>query len=208
MTDNIDVFYDFRSPYAYFAAHRLRHRLFQAPVPVNWNWRPISIDVLLNLQAGREPLAAYVDPLPAPKRRHLLADVRRCAEMYDAPLKSPRPARPNPQTALCLALLLRKRGIADCNFRNAVFAALWEEQRDIADSVVLGDCLSNTDVTLSTIEEASSSQFRAELIRETQQAYESGIFGVPTFVLGDEIFFGNDRLDMVGWRLRKQGPGR
>ena len=116
--------------------------------------------------------------------------------------------RPNPQIALCLAWLLRKRGIADCNFRNAVFAALWEEQRDIADPLVLGDCLSNTEVAFTTIEEASSPEFRAELIRETQQAYESGIFGVPTFTLGDEIFFGNDRLDMVGWRLRKQSLGR
>jgi 2-hydroxychromene-2-carboxylate isomerase len=201
---DIDVFYDFRSPYAYFVAHRLRHQLFQAPVPVNWNWRPVSIDVLLNLQAGREPLAPYVDPLPAPKRRHLLADVRRCAEIYNAPLKPPRPARPNPQTALCVASLLCKRGIADCNFRNAVFAALWEEQRDIADLSVLRDCLSTTDVAFTTIEEASTPEFRAELIRETQQAYQSGIFGVPTFMLGDEIFFGNDRLDMIGWRLRKQ----
>jgi 2-hydroxychromene-2-carboxylate isomerase len=42
-----------------------------------------------------------------------------------------------------------------------------------------------------------------QLISETQRAYEAGVFGVPSFVLGDEVFFGNDRLDMVGWRLQK-----
>jgi 2-hydroxychromene-2-carboxylate isomerase len=202
MTTDIKVYYDFRSPYAYFSAHRLRHRQFQPLVPVSWNWRPISIDVLLNLQAGRAALAPYVDPLPAPKRRHLLADVRRCAEMYGASLKPPRPSRPNSQIALGVSLLLRKRGVEDNSFRNAVFAALWENQRDIADPIVLGECLGTTGAA-SIVAEASSSETRAELISETQRAYEAGVFGVPSFVLGDEVFFGNDRLDMVGWRLQK-----
>lgn len=208
MSVEIDLFYDFRSPYAYFTAHRIRHGSFQAPVPVRWNWRPISIDVLLNLQAEREPLAPYVDPLPAAKRRHLLADVRRCAEMYNAPLKAPRPARCNPQIALCVALQLSRQGRADCAFRNAVFSALWEEQRDIAEPSVLADCLGGTADATRTIDDACSPDARAELVRETQQAYQAGIFGVPTFTLGREIFFGNDRLDMVGWRLRQHGSVR
>jgi 2-hydroxychromene-2-carboxylate isomerase len=180
--------------------------LFEAPVPATWHWRPISIDILLNLQACREPLAAYIDPLAAPKRRHLLADVRRCAEMYRAPLKPPQQPRPNPQSALCISLLLRKRGIANENFRNAVFDAYWKDQRDVGAPAVLKDCLSDTDVALDIIDEASSSVARAELIADTQRAYEFGVFGVPTFALGDEIFFGNDRLEMVRWRLTNQIP--
>jgi 2-hydroxychromene-2-carboxylate isomerase len=39
------------------------------------------------------------------------------------------------------------------------------------------------------------------LAEDTKLAYASGIFGVPTFVCNNEIFFGNDRLDMLGWRL-------
>jgi 2-hydroxychromene-2-carboxylate isomerase len=167
MTKGIDVYYDFRSPYAYFLAHRLRHRQFEAPVPVGWNWRPISIDVLLNLQAGRAVLAPYVDPLPAPKRRHLVADLRRCAEMYGAPLKPPRPTRPNSQLALCVSLLLRRQGVDDDPFRNAAFVALWENQRDIADPIVLKECLGATDAEF-IIAEASSLETHTELISETQ----------------------------------------
>jgi 2-hydroxychromene-2-carboxylate isomerase len=70
MAVTIEVCYDFRSPYAYFAAHRIRSRLFELPTPVDCVWRPASIDVLLNLQAGRDAWATYVDPLAAPKRAH------------------------------------------------------------------------------------------------------------------------------------------
>jgi 2-hydroxychromene-2-carboxylate isomerase len=58
----IEAYYDFRSPYAYFANHRIRQGLFVSPVPVKWFWRPVSIDVLLNLQAGRDAWAVYSDP--------------------------------------------------------------------------------------------------------------------------------------------------
>ena len=93
MPATIEAYYDFRSPYAYFANHRIRHGLFVPPVPVKWLWRPVSIDVLLNLQAGRDAWAAYSDPLSGPKRAHLLADVRRNAAFYNIPLRAPKPPR-------------------------------------------------------------------------------------------------------------------
>jgi hypothetical protein len=67
MTTRIDVFYDFRSPYAFFASHRIRRGDFVRS-DVGWRWQPVSIDILLNLQAGRESFAPYVDPLSGPKR--------------------------------------------------------------------------------------------------------------------------------------------
>jgi 2-hydroxychromene-2-carboxylate isomerase len=139
MPATIEVYYDFRSPYAYFANHRIREGSFASPVPVNWLWRPVSIDVLLNLQAGRDAWAAYSDPLSGPKRAHLLADVRRNAAFYNTPLRPPKPPRPNSLPALCTAILLGSDGNDD--FRNEVFDALWQQQSDISDSNVLAECL-------------------------------------------------------------------
>jgi 2-hydroxychromene-2-carboxylate isomerase len=193
----IEAYYDFRSPYAYFANHRIRHGLFVAPVPVQWLWRPVSIDVLLNLQAGRDAWAVYSDPLSPPKRAHLLADVRRNAAFYKLPLRAPKPARPNSIPALCAAALL---GGHD-DFRNAVFDALWQQQRDISDSSVLAECLMRAGADPDLLNRAVTSEAREALAEATRRAYANGIFGVPTFVCNDEIFFGNDRLDMLGWRL-------
>jgi 2-hydroxychromene-2-carboxylate isomerase len=199
MSATIEAYYDFRSPYAYFANHRIREGSFVPPVAVKWLWRPVSIDVLLNLQAGREAWAVYADPLSGPKRAHLLADVRRNAAFYNVPLRSPKPPRPNPVPALCTAALLDPEG--HDNFRNAVFDALWQQQRDIADPSVLEECLTRAARNPDLVRRALTAEARATLADETKRAYANGIFGVPSFVCNDEVFFGNDRLDMLGWRL-------
>jgi len=199
MSATIDVYYDFRSPYAYFANHRIREGSFAPPAPVDWLWRPVSIDVLLNLQAEREAWAAYSDPLSGPKRAHLLADVRRNASFYNVRLRPPKPPRPNSIPALCVAALLGSEGQDD--FRNAVFDALWRDQRDISDLNVLAECLTRAGGHPDLVDRAFAPEAQEALALETRRAYAKGVFGVPSFVYDDEVFFGNDRLDMLGWRL-------
>jgi hypothetical protein len=107
----------------------IRRRLFTPPRNVNWsgNRFPLIFNSISRLAANT--WAMYVDPLSAPTRAHLVADVRRTAAFYGAPLLAPRPPRPNSIPALCTAALL---DIEDHEvFRNAVFDALWQEQRDI-----------------------------------------------------------------------------
>ncbi|MBS0223304.1 MAG: DsbA family protein [Proteobacteria bacterium] len=202
----VDIYYDFRSPYAYFACHRIRQRLFVPPRSVTWRWQPVSIDILLNLQAGRDPWAAYVDPLPAPKRAHLIADVRRSAAFYGASLRPPRPSRPNSISALSIAALL---GVEDHEiFRNATFNALWQEQRDIGNPDVLAECLAHTAKGVEVFAQAQSPNALRNLAERTSRAYADGIFGVPSFVWNGEVFFGNDRLEMLGWRLGAPDSGQ
>ncbi|MES5488118.1 DsbA family protein [Bradyrhizobium sp. INPA03-11B] len=198
MTTAIEVFYDFRSPYAYFASHRLRGDAIVRR-GYDWRWCPVSIDVLLNLQTGREPWAAYVDPLPGPKRAHLIADVRRLAAYHRLPLRAPKPPRPNSVPALCLACLLDDRERQGFSF--AVFDALWQEQQDISTPEVLRACLSRAGVGSDLLDAAFDDAARAGLAEATRQAYACGVFGVPSFVVGDEVFFGSDRLDLLLWKI-------
>jgi 2-hydroxychromene-2-carboxylate isomerase len=156
----------------------------------------------LNLQAGREPGAGYVDPLAPPKRRHLLVDVRRSADFYGAPLVVPHVPRPDPTPALRVALLLEHDGLSPDRFIDAVFEAMWQRSRDIGAHDVLRDCLQRASLDPALAEQASSGEARYALIALTSEAYRAGVFGVPTFVANGEIFFGVDRMDMLAWRLR------
>jgi 2-hydroxychromene-2-carboxylate isomerase len=202
----VEAFYDFRSPYAHFAVHRIREGLFVSLVSVEWLWRPVSVDILLNLQAGRDAWADYVDPLSAPKRKHLMADVRRTAEFYGAALRPPHPPRQNSIAALCVAAMLEAH--AHEVFRNSIFDALWQKQTDIANIDTLKACLAQAGKAPEILNEALSSAARTKLATCTEQAYARGIFGVPSFVCDGEILFGNDRLDMLAWRLgsKRTGP--
>ena len=202
MTTTIEVYFDFRSPYACFVSHRIRRGLSQSGIA--FTWRPVSIDMLLNLQAGREPFAAYVDRLSEPKRAHLVADVRRLASYYDLPLKPTKPPRPNSTPALCLAEGLAQSQRA--HFIHAVFDALWQQQRDIADAGVLARCLAQSGAPADAPSRAFEPAARAELVARTAEAYTRGVFGVPTFVCDGETFFGHDRLDLLLWTLERRAP--
>jgi 2-hydroxychromene-2-carboxylate isomerase len=204
MAAAIDVYFDFRSPYAYFASHRLRSEGITGR-GYAWRWRPVSIDVLLNLQAGREPWAPYVDPLSGPKRTHLIADVRRLAAFYDLRLRAPKPARPNSIPALYLATLLDEH--ERTAFIPAVFDALWREQRDISAPELLAACLVRAGARSDGLRAAFGDKAREHLADETRAAYARGVFGVPTFIFGDEVVFGNDRLDLLLWMIERRGAG-
>jgi 2-hydroxychromene-2-carboxylate isomerase len=169
-----------------------------------WRWNPVSIDVLLNLQAGREPLAPYVDPLPPPKRKHFLADIRRSAKFFGAPLLPPHQPRPDPAPALCAALQLAQGDIPHDRFIDMVFEAMWQHRSDIGDREVMAKCLISAGLQEAVIESAVSATARSQLVAKSMQAYEMGIFGVPSFVAHGEIFFGADRLDMLVWRLEQR----
>jgi 2-hydroxychromene-2-carboxylate isomerase len=207
VTVRIETYYDFRSPYAYFADYRVRKGDLGFASNVEWVGRPVFIDVILNLQAGHEPWASYVDTLIPPKRAYLMADIRRMAEFYGAPYRPSWkwPSRPNQIPALCVASLLR--GKTEELFRSAIFDGLWHEQKDISDPAVLRAVLDRAGGDLRILDQASDPSVHEALTKRTAEAYANGVFGTPTFVCNGEIFFGADRLESLGlesgarWRL-------
>jgi 2-hydroxychromene-2-carboxylate isomerase len=70
---------------------------------------------------------------------------------------------------------------------------------------VLAECLARAGTDPDLARRAATSEAREALAEDTRRAYANGIFGVPTFVCNDELFFGNDRLDMLAWRLGSGG---
>ncbi len=193
----LQLFFDFRSPYAFFTAHRIASESRECAFPDAVQWRPVSIDMLLSLQSGPSALATYSDPLCPAKRRHLVADVRRHARRYAIPLRRPSRERPDSKVALTISLLLGARGQVHHGFRKAVFEALWTRQLDIDDDAVLAGCLARDGLGPDIIQEARSEPSLDLLIDASERAYAAGVFGVPTVMVGSELFFGNDRLDFA-----------
>ena len=203
MAIRIDMYYDFRSPYAYFADFRLRKNDLGFPEHVEWIGRPLFIDVILNLQAGRQPWAPYVDTLIQPKRAYLMADIRRMAAYYGAPYEPSWkwPDRPNQIPALCVASLLN--GKTEAAFRSEVFDCLWYKKKDISDPGVLMDLLTRAKGDVALLARANEPDVHEALTMHTAEAYGNGVFGAPTFVWNNEIFFGADRLEVLAWKFAR-----
>ena len=85
----------------------------------------------------------------------------------------------------------------------AVFAAIWGKPEDLSQRSVLIDVLSRAGFDANRLlERASADTIIAQLDAETKAAAERGVFGAPAIFIGDQMFFGNDRLDFVVDALR------
>ena len=200
---HITFYFDFISPFSYFAWYRLS--LLQQQHDFSIDYQPVVFGKLLDHWGQLGPAE-----IP-PKREWLLRYCLRYTAMHQIPFQPP-PQHPfNPLLALRLALP-EVSGDAQPKLIAALYHAAWGAGQNIADETVVSDCLQSIDIDaeplLAQTREADTKQ---TLATSTTQAIEHGVFGVPSWQLGNEIFWGNDQLeqfehclihgDAMNWKL-------
>ena len=127
------------------------------------------------------------------------SSVRHWAELCDAKV-SPAAAdfmRSDTSLALRGALVARDEG-RFAEYHHPAYRARWAEPRDLSKREVVRELLSGAGLDAdAALARAESDELVARLQRDTQQAIERGIFGVPTIFVGEEMFWGNDRFELV-----------
>lgn len=212
MTQAIDLFWSFRSPYSYLATPRLLEMTEQYDLVVNA--RPVYP---LAVRSGE--FFAQVNPLWIP---YLMRDTLRIAEMLDLPYRWPRPdpvivdiqtraATPNQPyihrlTRLGCAAAEAGHGLP---FLKEISHTIWS---GTVDNWHEGDHLAKASaragLNLAELDRkiATTPEKYETIIQENQKAHlASGHWGVPTMALNGEPFFGQDRLDVLLWRLKRNG---
>jgi 2-hydroxychromene-2-carboxylate isomerase len=180
------AYFDFASPWSYVA-----HAIAKKRLPgVTIEWRPIYL-------RGLEAFAEGI-PYTGAKLAYLARDLARCAEHEGVVLRPPASFPIDGLTALRGAFVARERGAFDA-YTDVVFPAAWAESRDIADksvvAAILGAAIHETpEAALAAI---GSQPIKDALREATESAQRQGVFGVPTFFVDDEMFWGHDRLDYV-----------
>lgn len=178
----VDWYFDFISPFAYLQSQRFA----ELPVSVAINFRPVLFAGLLSHWEHKGPVE-----IPG-KRRFTYRQVQWYAERHGIAFKFP-PAHPfNPLKTLRLAIALG-RGREKVM---QIFEFIWREGRapdDPDEWHALAGRLgtSNPDALIDT------DVVKSELRRNTEEAAARGVFGVPTFVVGNELFWGVDATDML-----------
>jgi 2-hydroxychromene-2-carboxylate isomerase len=112
---------------------------------------------------------------------------------------------------LRLALAAEADGGGDAMVRlvHALFTAMWVDDRDIADSAVVAAIAAAHGIAPATVERAHSDPaIKQALIANMEEAAAAGAFGVPSFVVRGHLFWGQDRLEMVGRALGGWEPPR
>jgi 2-hydroxychromene-2-carboxylate isomerase len=194
----LDFWYEFASTYSYPAAMRIE-RLAQAE-GVSVRWRPFLLGPIFKEQGWNDsPFNIF-----AAKGRYMWRDLQRICEAERLELKLPPLHFPqNGLTAARLALVGEPQGWTP-GFTRAVFIANYAEQKDISDEKTLRSILYRLGIDVdAALTAASAPETKEALKRQTEEAQERGLFGAPSFTVGDELFWGNDRLEAaLAWATR------
>jgi 2-hydroxychromene-2-carboxylate isomerase len=192
MPKTVELFYDFSSPNAYFAALMLP--AIAARHGANIEYRPLLLGGLFKLLGTHDTPGA----LNPEKARYSLRDLERWGAKHGIefrwasrfPLNTVKPMR--------LALVASELGLDERTLIERVFRAYWAEDRDITDASVLREIVSelggDAGAALGRIE---APEVKDALRAATEAARARGVFGVPVCIVDDELFFGKDRLDFV-----------
>ncbi len=186
----IDVYWDFSSPFSYLGAMRVEALAAQTGTKVVWH--PIFVGGLFrSIGTPDVPLATFSQA----KARYVLKDLQRWAAYWELPFafNSRFPIHSLKALRLYLALPEARRA----RFRDATYRAAWADDRDIDDDAVLAACVGDEAVFRDAMARARSDEVKSELRASTERAAARGVFGVPTFIVGDELYWGQDRLELA-----------
>lgn len=188
----VEFFFDPVSPYAWLASEQLA-RVTAAGGQIAC--RPVLLAALLNAHGTKGPAEVSA------KRAYVFRDVMRQAKQLNLPFRGP-PCHPfNPLAAL-RAILAVEDGPQQLALSRRLLAAVWAEGIDVADPGRLSTVLARSGFDAAAIgAAAATSEVKQRLHRVTQEAIDAGVFGVPTFRLPGELFWGADRVDSVVWAL-------
>ncbi len=193
MTTPVDFWFDFASTYAYLAAARVEGAAQARGVDVRW--RPILLGPIFAEHGwNTSPFVVY----PA-KGRYMWRDVERRAAELGRPFKRPGPDDPRdfPQHTVLAArmALVALDSPQGKDFCRRVFVAEFEEEKDISDPAVLSSIAAELGLPEDIQEKATHPENKARLRTSVAEAQALGVFGAPSFTVGEELFWGEDRLD-------------
>ncbi len=189
MIKPFDFYFDFVSPYS-FLAHKEISKI-EKKNSVKIRYKPILLGGLHNLHGIKAP--AFI---PA-KAKHMIRDCKLIAEKNKIKFKfnSYFPIR---SLNLMRGVLVAEEDNFKSYYIDNIFDAIWQDGLDMNDENIIQKILKNLNVNPKTfLLRVASASIKDSLKKRTNEAYEKGIFGAPSFVSNNKIFWGQDRIEFA-----------
>ncbi len=194
----IDYYLAPQSPWTYLGHERILRIAAAAGAAVRV--LPVDLGGKIFPLSGGLPLGQR-----APQRQaYRLVDLARFRDSLELPLNlQPRhfPVPADDAARLIIAVDQADGTEAALRLAGAVLAAVWVQERDIASAATRAELLAECRLPAQRATDALAPAVQSIYERHTQQAIDAGVFGAPSYVLNGEIFWGQDRLDLLQWRL-------
>ncbi len=191
MRKQVEFYFDFGSPYTYLAYHQLPKIAAKKDAKVVW--RPMLLGGVFQATGNRSPIE-----IPA-KGRYSLIDLQRWARHFGVPMTMNPHFPINTLQLMRGAVAYQLRGEAEFQrYLAAIFGAMFEQPRNLGQAEQVAAVLQETGFDAGEFPALiSDPTVKDRLKRNTEEAVARGVFGAPTFFVGEQMFWGQDRLDFV-----------
>jgi len=192
----VEFWFEFASTYSYPTSQRIESIARAAGVELAW--RPLLLGPIFKAQGWNDsPFNIY----PA-KGRYMWRDLERLCDELGLPFRRPSQFPRNGLVAARVACAFDAEPWLP-EFVRRVYRANFAEDRDIADPRVVAAILEAVGQPASQLDAAGAPETKAKLRAQMERAEALGLFGAPSFTVGDELFWGNDRLEAaIAWAVR------
>ena len=190
----LDFIFDFGSPNAYLV-HKVLPK-FRLVNNLRINYVPCLLGGIFKQTNNRSPMEAFANVLGKSDYENL--ELKRFIEKHK--IKN---YKPNPFFPVNTLLLMRGAIVAQQenwlnNYVDAGFHHMWEDPKNMGDQEVYKNAMLSSGFNISDLlKKIQTNEVKEHLITNTKRAVEKGVFGVPTFFLGNQMFFGKERLMQI-----------
>ena len=189
MIKPFEFYFDFISPYSFLAHKQIKKIEANENVKIKYN--PILLGGLHNLHGIKAP--AFI---PA-KAKHMIRDCKLIAEKNEIRFKF-NYYFPIRTLNLMRGVLVAEEDNIQSYYIDSIFNTIWQDGLNMNDEIIVEKVLKNLNVNPKTFFLRSTSSLVKESLRKkTSEAYEKGIFGAPTFIANNKIFWGQDRIEFA-----------
>jgi 2-hydroxychromene-2-carboxylate isomerase len=195
MRKTVEFYFDFGSPTAYLAYKRLLQLREQYELDVVY--RPMLLGGVFKATGNSSPVA-----IPAKGAYMNKHDLPRFCRRYGVTLNF-NPFFPiNTLNLMRGALAAQRLGCFDV-YIDAVYDGVWLDGKNMGEVDVIAETLTSAGLDATALLSLSQdAAVKAELIAATEAAVERGVFGAPTLFMGEDMYFGQDRLDFIEQALQ------
>ena len=186
MTKEVEFYFDFISPYAYLAYKKIQ----SLPKDIKIKYKPVLLGALHNLEGITAP--AFIKP----KLKHMISDCDLIANKNKSNFiwNSKFPINSLSVMRGYLFINAENREL----YMNVMFDAYWKDNLDISNEKILKNLIEKCKInSIKFFDGIKDLKIKDELKSITYDAHDKGIFGAPTFVVNNKIFWGQDRLEFA-----------
>jgi 2-hydroxychromene-2-carboxylate isomerase len=189
MIKPLEFYFDFISPYSFLAHKQIRKIENKEGMKVIY--KPVLLGGLHNLHGIKAP--AFI---PA-KAKHMVRDCKLIAEKNNIRFKF-NAYFPIRSLNLMRGVLVAEEDNVKKYYIDNIFNTIWQDGLNMNDSIVIQKILQNLNINPKTFSLRTTSSLIKDLLRKkTNEAFKKGVFGAPTFVVNDKIFWGQDRIEFA-----------